>query len=108
MSYDPQKTQTLIQASAAHRRMPNAEFVELLVNQLKAADEHMAVLSAESRNARTDLSQAKRDLLSEENLHRETMAELTRLRAERRPVPVAPPNPMQLADGPAAPESGSI
>lgn len=82
MPYDTQRTQTLIQASAAHRRMPNAEFIELLVAQLKEADEHMSVLSSESRNARTDLSQAKRDLLAEENLHRETMAELAKLKAD--------------------------
>lgn len=108
MSYDPQKTQTLIQASGAHRRMPNAEFVELLVNQLKAADEHMSLLSAESRNARTDLSQAKRDLLAEESLHRETMAELARLKAARPQENRMPPNPMQVAEGPVAPESGNI
>lgn len=81
MPYDTQRTQTLIQASAAHRRMPNAEFIELLVAQLKEADEHMSVLSSESRNARTDLSQVRRDLMAEESLHRETMAELAKLKA---------------------------
>lgn len=94
MAYDQHKTHTLIQAAAAHKRMPNGEFVELLVEQLKSSEEHIALLTKESRDARADLSQTRRELQIEENLHRETRNELSSLKAlhqaEQTPPPAEP------------------
>lgn len=82
MPYDPNKTQTLLQALPRFKGMPNYEFLEALGAQLKESEEHMALLSKESRDARTDLTAVRRELANEEALHRETREELARLKAQ--------------------------
>lgn len=80
--YDPTKTQTYLQALPRFRGMPNFEFLESIGTHLKDSEEHMALLSKESRDARTDLTVARRELANEEALHRETREELAKLKAQ--------------------------
>jgi len=82
MPYDKQIVDHLLQSADIHKRMPNADYVAALVEQLKGVEPVISQLSGESRDLRTDATVAKRSLAQEEDLHRQTRDELRKAKEE--------------------------
>jgi hypothetical protein len=91
MSYNKQIADQLMQSEVVHKRMPNAEYVAAIIEQLRGVDPIISSISEEARNLRVDLATAKRSLSTEEELHRQCREELRLARLELETIKSAVP-----------------
>jgi hypothetical protein len=77
--YNPEETQRLLQAVEWHQRLPSGDYINLLIAQLKAAEEAIAEAAGEVRDSVEEAAKAKRDLQTEEKQHKATRERLKAL-----------------------------